>query len=60
MNGAMPLTRLSHSVPGSPIDDRLNSTEVIGSAESLVGRVIYLNYLLGGNTRIFKRLNFEG
>ncbi|XP_016662506.1 uncharacterized protein LOC107884591 isoform X2 [Acyrthosiphon pisum] len=40
MNGAMSLTRLSHSVPGSPIDDRLNSTEVIGSAESLVGRIL--------------------
>jgi len=38
-NGVIPLTRLSHSVPGSPIEDRLNSTEVIGSAESLVGRV---------------------
>lgn len=51
MNGAMSLTRLSHSVPGSPIDDRLNSTEVIGSAESLVGRVLlYLNYLLDCNT----------
>ncbi|XP_025208287.1 muscle calcium channel subunit alpha-1 isoform X3 [Melanaphis sacchari] len=40
MNGAMPLFRLSHSVPGSPIEDRLNSTEVIGSAESLVGRIL--------------------
>lgn len=39
-NGAIPLTRLSHSVPGSPIEDRLNSTEVIGSAESLVGRIL--------------------
>lgn len=40
MNGAIPLTRLSHSVPGSPVEDRLNAAEVIGSAESLVGRVL--------------------
>ncbi|XP_025411107.1 voltage-dependent calcium channel type D subunit alpha-1 isoform X9 [Sipha flava] len=40
MNGAIPLTRLSHSVPGSPVDDRLNTGEVIGSAESLVGRIL--------------------
>lgn len=39
MNGAIPLTRLSHSVPGSPVEDRLNAAEVIGSAENLVGRV---------------------
>lgn len=39
MNGAIPLTRLSYSVPGSPVEDRLNGAEVIGSAESLVGRV---------------------
>lgn len=43
MNGAIPLTRLSHSVPGSPIEDELNTAGVIGSAESLVGRVfIYI------------------
>lgn len=42
MDGAIPLTRLSHSVPGSPVDDRLNAGEVIGSAESLVGRVFAL------------------
>lgn len=40
MNGAIPLTRLSHSVPGSPVEDRSNEAGVIGSAESLVGRVI--------------------
>lgn len=39
MNGAIPLTRLSHSVPGSPVDDKPNEAGVIGSAESLVGRV---------------------
>lgn len=39
MNGAIALHRLSHSVPGSPVDDRLNEAGVIGSAESLVGRV---------------------
>jgi len=39
MDGAIPLTRLSHSVPGSPVEDRLNAAGVIGSAESLVGRV---------------------
>lgn len=45
MNGAIPLTRLSHSVPGSPVEDNSNAAKVIGSAESLVGRVfILLNY----------------
>lgn len=39
MNGAIPLTRLSHSVPESPVEDKLNAAGVIGSAESLVGRV---------------------
>ncbi|XP_050528815.1 muscle calcium channel subunit alpha-1-like isoform X2 [Daktulosphaira vitifoliae] len=38
---AIPLTRLSHSMPGSPVDDDgLNGTGVIGSAESLVGRIL--------------------
>ncbi|MCP6484431.1 hypothetical protein NL492_26850, partial [Klebsiella pneumoniae] len=40
MDGAIPLTRLSHSVPGSPVEDRLNAAGVIGSAESLVGRIL--------------------
>ncbi|VVC34211.1 Hypothetical protein CINCED_3A011574 [Cinara cedri] len=40
MNGGIPLHRLSHSVPGSPVDDRLNDAGVIGSAESLVGRIL--------------------
>lgn len=38
-NGHAGATRLSHSLPGSPADRRPNSFEVIGSAESLVGRV---------------------
>lgn len=47
MNGAIPLTRLSHSVPGSPIEDTtMNEAGVIGSAESLVGRVFIHLYLL--------------
>ncbi|BES91322.1 Voltage gated calcium channel Hypothetical protein domain [Nesidiocoris tenuis] len=32
--------RLSHSLPGSPADWRPNFGEVVGSAESLVGRVL--------------------
>jgi len=31
--------RLAQSMPGSPADRRPNFAEVIGSAESLVGRV---------------------
>lgn len=37
-NGSAGAERLSHSLPGSPADRRSNF-EVIGSAESLVGRV---------------------
>lgn len=38
-NGHAGSMRLAHSLPGSPADRRPNSFEVIGSAESLVGRV---------------------
>lgn len=38
-NGSIGSERLVHSTPGSPQDRRMNSFEVIGSAESLVGRV---------------------
>lgn len=37
-NGSLGIERLVHSTPGSP-EKRTNSFEVIGSAESLVGRV---------------------
>nr|CAD7392413.1 unnamed protein product [Timema cristinae] len=39
-NGSMGAERLTHSLPGSPADRRPNFPEVIGSAESLVGRVL--------------------
>lgn len=39
-NGSMGTERLSHSLPGSPADRRPNFPEVVGSAESLVGRVL--------------------
>lgn len=38
-NGSLATDRLSHSLPGSPADRRPNFPEVVGSAESLVGRV---------------------
>lgn len=38
-NGSIGSERLVHSTPGSPQERRINSFEVIGSAESLVGRV---------------------
>lgn len=38
-NGSTGFERLVQSTPGSPQDRRPNSFEVIGSAESLVGRV---------------------
>ncbi|CAK9825736.1 Voltage-dependent calcium channel type D subunit alpha-1 [Anthophora retusa] len=38
-NGSIGAERLSHSLPGSPADRKANF-EVIGSAESLVGRVL--------------------
>lgn len=38
-NGSIATERLSYSLPGSPADRRPNFPEVIGSAESLVGRV---------------------
>lgn len=40
-NGSVGAERLSHSLPGSPADRKPNF-EVIGSAESLVGRVSIL------------------
>ena len=39
-NGHVGAERLSHSLPGSPADRRTTSFEVIGSAESLVGRIL--------------------
>ncbi|XP_072402632.1 muscle calcium channel subunit alpha-1 isoform X5 [Diabrotica undecimpunctata] len=39
-NGHVGPERLSHSLPGSPADRRLASFEVVGSAESLVGRIL--------------------
>nr|XP_024215784.1 muscle calcium channel subunit alpha-1 isoform X2 [Halyomorpha halys] len=39
-NGSIATERLSYSLPGSPADRRPNFPEVIGSAESLVGRVL--------------------
>ena len=38
-NGSLGTERLSHSLPGSPADRRPTFPEVVGSAESLVGRV---------------------
>ncbi|XP_063220472.1 muscle calcium channel subunit alpha-1 isoform X4 [Bacillus rossius redtenbacheri] len=39
-NGNVGPERLVHSLPGSPADRRPNFPEVVGSAESLVGRVL--------------------
>lgn len=39
-NGHVGTERLSHSLPGSPSDRKPASFEVVGSAESLVGRVL--------------------
>ncbi|GFG39870.1 hypothetical protein Cfor_08850, partial [Coptotermes formosanus] len=39
-NGSLGTERLSHSLPGSPADRRPTFPEVVGSAESLVGRVL--------------------
>lgn len=39
-NGHVGTERLSHSLPGSPADRRPASFEVVGSAESLVGRIL--------------------
>lgn len=39
MNGSTTTERLVHSTPSSPHERRISSFEVIGSAESLVGRV---------------------
>ncbi|XP_063929308.1 muscle calcium channel subunit alpha-1 isoform X2 [Zophobas morio] len=39
-NGHAGSERLSHSLPGSPADRRPTSFEVVGSAESLVGRIL--------------------
>ncbi|XP_015833195.1 muscle calcium channel subunit alpha-1 isoform X3 [Tribolium castaneum] len=39
-NGHVGSERLSHSLPGSPADRRPTSFEVVGSAESLVGRIL--------------------
>ncbi|RZC33742.1 muscle calcium channel subunit alpha-1-like, partial [Asbolus verrucosus] len=39
-NGHAGSERLSHSLPGSPADRRPASFEVVGSAESLVGRIL--------------------
>ncbi|XP_071054916.1 muscle calcium channel subunit alpha-1 [Onthophagus taurus] len=39
-NGHVASERLSHSLPGSPSDRKVTSFEVIGSAESLVGRIL--------------------
>lgn len=38
-NGTLGVERLSHSLPGSPADRKPIPFEVVGSAESLVGRV---------------------
>lgn len=43
-NGSLGTERLSHSLPGSPAERKPNF-EVIGSAESLVGRVSQLIHL---------------
>ncbi|KAH1030030.1 hypothetical protein HUJ05_003169 [Dendroctonus ponderosae] len=39
-NGHVANERLTHSLPGSPADRRPPSFEVVGSAESLVGRIL--------------------
>lgn len=39
-NGHAGAERLTHSLPGSPADRRPPSFEVVGSAESLVGRIL--------------------
>ncbi|CAH1158375.1 unnamed protein product [Phyllotreta striolata] len=39
-NGHVGAERLSHSLPGSPADRRAVPFEVVGSAESLVGRIL--------------------
>ncbi|KAG5899702.1 hypothetical protein JTB14_030094 [Gonioctena quinquepunctata] len=39
-NGHVGNERLTHSLPGSPADRRPASFEVVGSAESLVGRIL--------------------
>nr|CAI5838203.1 unnamed protein product [Callosobruchus analis] len=39
-NGHAGVERLSHSLPGSPADRKPASFEVVGSAESLVGRIL--------------------
>lgn len=39
-NGHAGSERLTHSLPGSPADRRPASFEVVGSAESLVGRIL--------------------
>ncbi|CAH1378096.1 unnamed protein product [Tenebrio molitor] len=39
-NGHAGSERLTHSLPGSPADRRPTSFEVVGSAESLVGRIL--------------------
>lgn len=39
-NGHAGTERLTHSLPGSPADRRPASFEVVGSAESLVGRIL--------------------
>lgn len=39
-NGHAGAERLTHSLPGSPADRRPASFEVVGSAESLVGRIL--------------------
>lgn len=41
-NGSLSDERLVHSLPGSPADRRPNFSHVIGSAESLVGRVCFI------------------
>ena len=41
-NGTVATERLSHSLPGSPADRRPNFPDVVGSGESLVGRVNFL------------------
>lgn len=39
-NGHVANERLTHSLPGSPAERRPPSFEVVGSAESLVGRIL--------------------
>lgn len=52
-NGSLATERLSHSLPGSPADRRPNFPEVVGSAESLVGRVSNTCVLMSVYTTIF-------